>query len=60
MSWAKMDVLLPTMARSRTRVVMPTLVMVRLWTGETDTISAVADSWEEVMVPVSKTMCMGW
>lgn len=40
-------------------VIMPILVMVKLWTRETDTISAVADSWEEAMVPVSKIMCMG-
>lgn len=55
-SWTKVVVLVPTMAMSRIRVVMPLLVMVKLWTGETDPISAVADSWEEVMVPVLEIM----
>ena len=56
MSWTKVVVLVPTMAVSRLRVVMPTLAVVKLWTGEADPVSAVADSWEEVMVLVLKIM----
>lgn len=48
MSWTKVVMLSPTMVTFRIGVVMPTLVMVKHWTGETDPISAVADSWEEV------------
>lgn len=58
-SWTEAAVLVPAMIMSRTRVVVPILIMVKLSMEDVHSISLLADWWGKVMALLLKMVVSG-